>query len=181
MSKTAYIFLGPPGAGKGTQAKLVAEKLGVVHISTGDIVRQHIKNNPDAERIYNQGKILPDSLIMDWMDDEILKIKGDIVLDGMPRTVAQAEGFLTFFKQHNYKVKIFNININPQESIKRNVLRGRDEVDTEKKIKERLEVYKNISLPALELLGNKAININGEQAINKVHAEIWSHISPDNE
>jgi len=184
-NKLAIFFLGPPGAGKGTQAKLLAKKLGVTHISTGDVVRENIKSNPEAKAIYDKGRIIPDSLVLDWMRKRLDKINSNIVIDGMPRTVAQAEGFLTYFVQRDYKLKIFNIDISPKESIKRNLKRARGIQDQEEKIKERLCLYDKVEKPALEFLGNKVIQINGEQSIENVHKDIcnaggWKDFSADN-
>ena len=91
------IMLGAPGAGKGTQAKKIAEKYGVPHISTGDIFRANIKNGTElgkkAKTYMDQGLLVPDELVVDLVVDRVQKddcAKG-YVLDGFPRTIPQAE------------------------------------------------------------------------------------------
>lgn len=187
--KQAIILLGPPGSGKGTQANLLAEKLGFVHLDSGDIIREHFKKFPDdpevkkAKRLYNQGELIPPSTITKWIKE---KIKGNIISSGSPRTLYEAKKLKEFFKKNNYELKIFNIAISPQETMKRNTLRGRDIIDTPKKIKERLEVYEKRTKPVLDFFSSQVIQINGEQTIEKVHQDIinaggWSDIDQDNE
>ena len=92
------IMLGAPGAGKGTQAKKIAEKYGIPHISTGDIFRANIKAETElgkkAKTYMDQGLLVPDELVMDLVVDRLQKddCEKGYVLDGFPRTIAQAEG-----------------------------------------------------------------------------------------
>ena len=91
------VLLGPPGSGKGTQAKMIAEKYGVVHISTGDILRENVRNGTplgvEAKKFMEAGKLVPDSLLIDIIKDRLAKddVKGGWMLDGYPRTMPQAE------------------------------------------------------------------------------------------
>ena len=91
------IMLGAPGAGKGTQAKMIAEKYGVPHISTGDIFRANIKNGTElgmeAKKYMDQGLLVPDELTVKILLDRVAKddCKNGYVLDGFPRTIPQAE------------------------------------------------------------------------------------------
>ena len=91
------IMLGPPGAGKGTQAKMIAEKYGIPHISTGDIFRYNIKNGTElgkeAKKYMDQGLLVPDELTVKILLDRVAKddCKNGYVLDGFPRTIPQAE------------------------------------------------------------------------------------------
>ncbi len=91
------IMLGAPGAGKGTQAKMIAEKYGVPHISTGDIFRANIKNGTDlgmeAKKYMDQGLLVPDELTVKILLDRVAQedCKNGYVLDGFPRTIPQAE------------------------------------------------------------------------------------------
>jgi adenylate kinase len=90
------ILFGPPGAGKGTQAKLLTEKLGLPHISTGDILRAEVKNDTDlgreAKGYMNSGKLVPDSLVTEMVRKRMqaADLKKGFILDGYPRTEAQA-------------------------------------------------------------------------------------------
>ncbi len=92
--KKNLVFLGPPGAGKGTQAKMLSQELGLLHISTGDILRSAVeKRTPlgvKAKEYMERGELVPDDLIIALIE-EVLPQQGGFVLDGFPRTVAQAK------------------------------------------------------------------------------------------
>ena len=99
------IFLGPPGAGKGTQAKRICEEHNLTQIATGDILREHLKNDSGlgkrAREYINAGNLVPNDLIIDMMRYEIEKnrSKGGYLLDGFPRTVEQAEALDDLLKE----------------------------------------------------------------------------------
>ena len=92
--KKNLVFLGPPGAGKGTQAKRLAKDLGLVHISTGDILRDAVKNQTPlgkkAKEYMDRGELVPDDLIIALIE-EVMPPEGGVIFDGFPRTIAQAE------------------------------------------------------------------------------------------
>lgn len=94
---TVILFLGPPGAGKGTHAAPLGEKLGLPHISTGDLLRENIKNGSllgkKAKSYIDEGKLVPDELILDILFDRLSQpdCKKGYILDGFPRTLSQAE------------------------------------------------------------------------------------------
>ena len=98
------IFLGPPGAGKGTQAVRVCEQLGIPQISTGDILRRAIKNETPtglaAKSYIDKGQLVPDSVVIDIVRERLVQddCKNGYLLDGFPRTVAQAEALESFAK-----------------------------------------------------------------------------------
>ena len=117
------IMLGAPGAGKGTQAKRIAAKYNVPHISTGDIFRANIKNNTElgqkAKAFMDKGELVPDSLVLDLIMDRFTEddCKNGYVLDGFPRTIPQAEALSDALKANGEKVD-FAINIDvPDENI----------------------------------------------------------------
>jgi len=91
------VLLGPPGAGKGTQAELISEKLGLAHISSGDIFRENLKNQTElgkqAQGFMNRGELVPDDLTIEMIKDRLQRddCKAGALLDGFPRTPAQAE------------------------------------------------------------------------------------------
>ena len=91
------VLLGPPGAGKGTQAKALAEKLGIAHISTGDILRQNVKDatllGKEAKGFMDRGLLVPDELLSKMLQDRFTQgdVKKGFILDGYPRTLAQAK------------------------------------------------------------------------------------------
>jgi adenylate kinase len=105
----AVIFLGPPGAGKGTQAKELARKFSVPHLSTGDMLRENIaKGTPLGEKakpIMARGELVPDSLVLKMVAERIEApdCRHGFVFDGFPRTVAQAQYLQVMLRQHGYK------------------------------------------------------------------------------
>ena len=117
------IMLGAPGAGKGTQAKKIAEKYGIPHISTGDIFRANIKNGTElgkkAKTYMDQGALVPDELVVDLVVDRVGQedAKNGYVLDGFPRTIPQAEALDKALAAINDKVD-YAINVEvPDENI----------------------------------------------------------------
>jgi Adenylate kinase (EC 2.7.4.3) len=87
------VFLGPPGAGKGTQAKLLSQRMGFLHLSTGDLLREAVKNQTPlgkkAKEYMDKGELVPDELIVQLIEETMPK-DGNVILDGFPRTVNQA-------------------------------------------------------------------------------------------
>ena len=117
------IMLGAPGAGKGTQAKMIADKYGVPHISTGDIFRANIKNGTElgkkAKQYMDQGALVPDELTCDLVMDRIQQddCKNGFVLDGFPRTIPQAEALDAALGKINEKMD-YAIDVDvPDENI----------------------------------------------------------------
>lgn len=120
------VLLGPPGSGKGTQAKMIAEKYGVVHISTGDILRENVRNGTDlgveAKKFMEAGKLVPDSLLIDIIKDRLAKddVKGGWMLDGYPRTMPQAEAMDKILPALGQKIDVvLNIDVPDAELVKR--------------------------------------------------------------
>ena len=95
MAKTKVMLLGPPGAGKGTQAQRIVEKFSLVHLSTGDILRDEVKRGTalgqKAKTFMDNGELVPDQLIIDMIGGRIAAATDGFLLDGFPRTVVQAE------------------------------------------------------------------------------------------
>lgn len=117
------ILLGPPGAGKGTQAEKLIKEFDAVQISTGDIFRTNIKNNTPlgtkAKEFINKGQLVPDELTIDLVWDAINKVEDgkSILLDGFPRNITQAEALDEGMKKRDDKIdKVININV-PEDVI----------------------------------------------------------------
>ena len=120
------ILLGPPGAGKGTQAVKIVEKYGVPHISTGDIFRENIKNGTElgkkAQEYMNRGELVPDDLVIDLATSRLLEpdCANGFLLDGFPRTVYQAEKLDEFLAAHDSKIDVvLDIAVEKEELITR--------------------------------------------------------------
>ncbi|MCQ2554438.1 MAG: adenylate kinase [Clostridia bacterium] len=120
------ILLGPPGAGKGTQAKMIIDKYGVPHISTGDIFRENIKNGTElgkkAKEYMDKGELVPDDLVIDLATSRLLEkdCENGFLLDGFPRTVYQAEKLDEFLSAHDSKIDVvLDIAVDKEELITR--------------------------------------------------------------
>lgn len=106
------ILLGPPGAGKGTQAKVLAQKLNLAHIATGDILRQNVSQGSAlgkrAQEFMNRGSLVPDDLVTQMLSERLEKpdVKKGFILDGYPRTIIQAESLDRLLKEKNMAVDL---------------------------------------------------------------------------
>ncbi len=168
------IFLGPPGAGKGTQAVTIAKEKNLAHISTGDMLRDHVRNETElgktAKTLLDEGKLVPDSLVIEMLQERLLS--GDCVngaiLDGFPRTIAQAESLDKISAEFKIS-KVIVFEAERDELIKRILNRGETSGrsdDTEESVSVRLEVYENDTAPLIEYYEQKnlvsKINAVGE-------------------
>ena len=121
MARLCLILFGSPGSGKGTQAKLLKESLGVAHISTGDMLRNNVKEGTPlgkkAKEYMDRGDLVPDSLIMDMMEERLQApdCKKGFILDGFPRTIPQAESLGGLLKKLNLAIYlVVNMEIGKQ-------------------------------------------------------------------
>ncbi len=120
------VLLGPPGAGKGTQAVRIVERYNIPHISTGDIFRDNIKRGTElgkkAQEYMNKGELVPDDLVIEIATTRLLEddCKNGFLLDGFPRTVYQAEKLDEFLAEHDMKLdKVIDIEVEKEELITR--------------------------------------------------------------
>jgi adenylate kinase len=120
------ILFGPPGVGKGTQAKFLSSKYNIPHISTGDILREAVKNKTPlgnkAQEIMQRGELVPDDIVIGIVKDTLSqpKCRGGFILDGFPRSLGQAESLDKILHELNFNnVHVINITANDQELIKR--------------------------------------------------------------
>jgi adenylate kinase len=121
-----FVLLGPPGAGKGTQAQMLVTKYGVPQIATGDILRANVKAGTELgkkAKIYmDKGELVPDELVIALLKERISQpdAKKGFILDGFPRTVAQAEALEVLLKELNMKLNgVISIDVAPEELIRR--------------------------------------------------------------
>jgi adenylate kinase len=120
------ILLGPPGAGKGTQAELLVERFNILHISTGDIFRAAIKEGTplgtEAKRFMDSGQLVPDEVVIGIVKERLLKkdCQNGFLLDGFPRTVPQADSLDSFLQSHGKKIDaVINIEVESAVLLKR--------------------------------------------------------------
>ena len=179
------LIMGPPGAGKGTQAKILAKKFNLIHLSTGDILRSEINKQSstglEAQSFMNAGNLVPDKVLLAMMETTLqnLNDKG-LILDGFPRTIPQAEGLSAIFNTLNQKVNyVINIYVNKDVLINRLVERaeksGRAD-DTKEIIINRQKVYHELTTPLIKFYKDKIININGDGSIEEVTSRILNII-----
>lgn len=172
------IVFGPPGAGKGTQAKKIASHFNLPHLSTGDIFRENIKNETPlgkkVQSILSAGELVPDETVVELITDELDKPKynGGVILDGFPRTVAQAESLDNYLDENDKKIDAFiTLDVPEKELVKRILSRGEGRSDdTPEKVKNRLSVYKNETEPVLNYYKEKNLVevINGVGTIDDI-------------
>ncbi|MFZ4640421.1 MAG: adenylate kinase [Nodosilinea sp.] len=177
---TRLIFLGPPGAGKGTQAKMLSDDCAVPHISTGDILRSAVTAGSDlgkqAEGYMNAGELVPDELILGLIRERLDQADAQVgwILDGFPRNVPQAE-FLTHLLDRISQPADFVINLDVEDEIivARLLNRGRQD-DEEKVIRNRLEVYRQQTEPLIEFYRTRQqlISVDGNQTMEAVHGNL---------
>ena len=180
------VFLGPPGSGKGTQAKILSENMNIVHISTGEIFRQQITENTDYGIMINQylkkGCLVPDNITNKIVENKINE-KGStrgFILDGYPRTINQA-GFLESIATIDF---VINFIISKKTTIAR-ILKRKD-LDREKRnddmeevIEKRLKEYNFKTKPLIDYYEKKSIliNLDGEGTIEDISKKIQEKIS----
>jgi adenylate kinase len=182
---TRLIFLGPPGAGKGTQAQALAEFLNIPHISTGEIFRQAIKEQTPlgtiAQSYLDQGELVPDELTQNLVKERLGQpdAQSGWILDGFPRNVSQAaflEELLPTINQNDERV--VNLDAPDEIVVARLLGRGRKD-DREEVIRRRLEVYRDETAPLIDYYGDrqKLITVNGNQSPEEVSTELQKVIA----
>ena len=171
------VLLGPPGAGKGTQAVKLSEKLGIPQISTGDLFRKNISEGTplgvEAKRYLDAGDLVPSELTNKLVEDRIEQpdaVDG-FILDGYPRSVEQAQALDEMLKNHNTKLDaVLEFAVSEQELLERLKSRGRAD-DTEEVIHNRMQVYRDETEPLLEYYShNNLQSVNAVGALDEVFA-----------
>lgn len=123
MASTYVVMLGPPGAGKGTQAKKLAQELGLVHVSTGDLFRENLKNETElgklAQQFMSQGELVPDDVTVRMVEERLKRpdCNKGAVLDGFPRTPDQAKALDALLEKINSEVKVVPLITVPDEDL----------------------------------------------------------------
>ena len=183
------ILFGPPGAGKGTQAKYLVKKLNNFQISTGDILREEIKNNSDiGKKIINvmaDGKFVSDDIVNQLLEKYVfdIKKKDKLIFDGYPRSISQAKNLEILLDQSNQKINfVFFLNVNKETIIeriqKRKILEKRsdDELNT---ILKRYDTYMETTKPVLEFYSKNPNfhEIDGTDEIEEITNKIDNFIN----
>jgi adenylate kinase len=177
---TRLIFLGPPGAGKGTQAQVLASLLQIPHISTGDLLRAAVAQGTvlgtKAQSYMDQGELVPDELIIEMIRERILQpdANNGWILDGFPRNVPQAVFLDKLLKEiNNTYDSAINLEVPDEVLITRLLARGRKD-DNEEVIRRRLEVYREQTEPLIDFYRDRQqlISVDGNMPMDEVTTEL---------
>jgi len=178
MSKR-LIFLGPPGAGKGTQAKILSQKAGIPHISTGEILRaakeQGTPLGQQAQAYMDRGELVPDSLMLDLIRERLAQpdAQEGWILDGFPRNVEQAVFLENLLRDLGQRADAaINLDVPDRVVVQRLLGRGRED-DTEETVRRRLEVYREQTAPVIDFYRDRGLcPINGDRPPAAVTADL---------
>ena len=169
------VLLGPPGAGKGTQAVILSEKLGVPHISTGDLFRANIgEGTPlgvEAKSYIDAGKLVPTDVTARMVKSRLEEADAaeGFLLDGFPRTVEQAEILQDLLAENGQNLDgVLNFVVAEDVVVERMLSRGRAD-DNEETIRTRLGVYRDETAPLIEHYGDQIISIEAEGEVEEIN------------
>ena len=168
------VLLGPPGAGKGTQAAMLADSLKVPHISTGDLFRENIAKETElgrqAQEYMDAGKLVPTSVTADMVrkrleqDDAV----DGFLLDGFPRTVEQAGILGEILSDKDTALDaVLNYQVSEDVVVERMLARGRSD-DTEETIRTRLQVYRDETAPLIDFYSDIIVNVDAEGTVEDI-------------
>jgi adenylate kinase len=170
------VLLGPPGAGKGTQAEKLAEKLGIPQISTGELFRQNIgdgtKLGLEAKRYLDAGDLVPAELTNQLVDDRLdhADAANGFILDGYPRSVAQAKALHEMLERRGTDIDaVVEFRVSEDELFERLKARGRAD-DTEDVIRNRMKVYRDETAPLLEYYSEQLKTVDAVGSVDEVFA-----------
>lgn len=183
------ILFGPPGSGKGTQSAKIVEKYGLIHLSTGDLLRKELKEKTplglEAQQFIDKGQLVPDEVVMGMISSALDLHAGarGFLFDGFPRTEAQAEGLdkLLALKKSAISLVLF-LEVDEEELIKRLIHRGKTSGrtdDSDEAIqRKRQEVYKTETLPVAAHYGKlkKVVRVDGMGGIDEIFDRLSSQI-----
>lgn len=176
------LIFGPPGVGKGTQAKLIADNFDLFHLSTGEYLRKAITDETElgkkAKEIVEGGSLVPDEIMIGIVKEALIENITDsgFILDGFPRTVPQAQALEGIFKELKYNnILVIHLTANEDELIRRLLNRGRGD-DTEDTIRHRLRVYENSTKPVVEFYEGRTVEIDGVGEIEDISTVIFEKL-----
>jgi adenylate kinase len=170
------VLLGPPGAGKGTQAHKLAEKLGIPQISTGELFRRNIESGTKlglaAKRYLDAGDLVPSDLTNALVEDRLdeLDVADGFILDGYPRSLEQAKALHDMLARHRAMIDaVLEFRVSQQELLERLKGRGRAD-DTDQVILNRMKVYRDETAPLLEYYRSELKTVDAVGTVDEVFA-----------
>jgi len=170
------VLLGPPGAGKGTQAVKLADKLGIPQISTGDLFRHNISTGTalgvEAKKYLDAGDLVPATLTNELVDDRLNEsdVTAGFILDGFPRSVEQAIALHDMLERRNLKLDaVVEFRVPEDELVERLKGRGRAD-DTEDVIRNRFNVYRDETAPLLDYYRDELKTVDAVGSLDEVFA-----------
>lgn len=180
------VIFGAPGAGKGTQSDKIIDTYNLFHISTGDVLRDHMRRGTElgatAKQYIDKGQLIPDTLMIDILaqvlDDNREAAAAGVIFDGFPRTIAQADALERLLNERGTGVNaVIGLEVQDDELMKRLLLRGQQSGrsdDNEETIKKRLDVYHNQTSPLQAYYKEKGLYraINGLGSIDDIFEQI---------
>ena len=179
------LLIGAPGSGKGTQAVRIAETLGITHISSGDLLRQHVTEGTafgqQVQQYVSRGDLVPDQMVLDMLRKPIVAASeaGGYVLDGFPRTVEQAKVAYDTARALGVAVQIaIHLHVPTEELVRRLLARGRGSDDTQEVIEHRLEVYEAKTKPMIDYYAERErlLTVDGSLPPDGVTAAVMAGI-----
>ena len=183
------VIFGAPGSGKGTQSDKLIAKYGFNHISTGDVLRNEIKNGTElgktAKSYIDKGQLIPDDLMVSILAsvyDSFGKDHEGVIFDGFPRTIPQAEALKAMLAERGHGIAaMIELDVPEDELMKRLLLRGQQSGrsdDNEETIKKRLDVYHNQTAPLIDWYEQEGLHhhINGLGELDRISADIFAVI-----
>ena len=176
--KKYSLFLGPPGAGKGTQAESLSKATSYLHLSTGELLRKEVESCTDLGKqvkdIMNKGELVSDQLVLEIVKKNLKKGNKGWILDGYPRNLLQVKSLNDVLANLNQPLEIvFYLDISDEVLIKRLLMRGRKD-DNEETIKTRLKIYKETTEPLVEYYKKLSLleYINADSDLKTISADI---------
>ena len=176
--KKHILFLGPPGAGKGTQAALLSESHSFLHLSTGELLRKEVELDTNlgiqVKDIMNKGQLVSDELVLEIVKNNLDKDNKGWILDGYPRNLSQANSLNDVLVEINQPLEIvFYLDIPEEVLINRLLIRGRKD-DNEDTIRTRLKIYKKTTEPLIDYFKNLSLleYINADRDLNTISTDI---------
>lgn len=180
------VFFGPPGSGKGTQAKLIANEFNISHLSTGDILREKLNDGDDLssqlKKIMSSGNLVSDDLLNKIISDKLISkvCKNGFILDGYPRTIIQSEFLLSFIQNNQINLNfIFDFKIDFKTVEERIISRSHQEKRTDDNlevIKTRLDKYTEETYPVSQFFSNNYDEnyfiIDADQEVSQIQKEL---------